>query len=276
MAARGQPLRGGHRVTTPGFALEFDEPFAGDRLDAHRWLPYYLPHWSSWELAAARYTVADGRLQLLIEEDQPPWCPELDGALRVSSLQTALVAGEPGSLHGQHQFDPPATVRNGPHDLRLYTPRYGRFDVRATASTDPRLMFALWMIGLGDVPEHSAEICVVEIFGKDVGPDGAGVGVGVHPHRDPAVGDDFERVMLPIDVEEFHEYAAEWTPERIAFFVDGQCVKVVEQAIAYPMQLMLGLYEFPAEPGSDSCAGAYPKQVAVDFVRGYRFLDEAR
>jgi hypothetical protein len=259
-------------MTSLRFELEFDETFDSPVLDERRWIPAYLPHWSSWELAAARYAIEDGRLHLLIEADQPPWCPALDGELKVSSLQTALVAGEPGTQSGQHQFNPPATVQNGPHDVRLYTPVYGRFEIRARASIDPRLMVALWMIGLGDVPERSAEILVMEIFGRDVTPDGAGVGVGVRPHQDPAVTDAFERVRLPIDVTAFHEYAAEWTPERVEFFVDGQSVKVVEQAIGYPMQLMLDIYEFPAEPGTDPNTGPYPKRFTVDYVRGYRYL----
>jgi hypothetical protein len=252
------------------FELEFDESFPGDLLDARRWLPYYLPHWSTWNLAAAHYAIVDGQLHLLIEEDQQPWCPAHDGDLRVSSLQTGLFAGPAGSASGQHQFSPPATVQNGPHDIRLYTPTYGRFEIRATASADPRLMVALWMIGLGEPPERSAEICVFEIFGRDVTGDSAAVGVGVHPHGDPSVVDDFERVQMPIDVREFHDYAAEWAPDRITFFIDGRLVKTVEQAIAYPMQLMLGMYEFPPKSGAAPLADDYPKRFVVDAVRGFR------
>ena len=255
------------------FELDFDETFPGDTLDDSRWLPYYLPHWSTWDLAAAHYALKGGQLHLRIEEDQEPWCPDLDGALRVSSLQTALWAGEAGSTRGQHQFDSPATVQNGPHDLRLYAPTYGRFEARMTASADTRMMVAFWMIGLADTPEHSAEICICEIFGTDVTPTSARIGVGVHPHQDPAVTDDFERVVMPIDVTAFHEYAAEWTPSGIDFFIDGQPVKTVTQAIAYPMQFMLGLYEFPPDPGTDPSKRDYPKQVSVAFVRGYRYKD---
>lgn len=253
------------------FELDFDEAFDGDRLDEGRWLPYYLPHWSTWELAAARYALHDGTFQLRIDADQPPWCPSLDGALRVSSLQTALWAGDPGSTSGQHQFDPPATVQNGPHDRRLYLPTYGRFEARLTASADPRLMVAFWMIGLGDLPEHSAEICVCEIFGTDVSPGTARIGVGVHPHQDSAIIDDFERVELPLDVTTFHDYAAEWTSEGVSFFIDGQHVKTVAQAIAYPMQFMLGLYESPLDRDADPSEGDYPKQVSIAFVRGFRY-----
>jgi hypothetical protein len=247
------------------FELELDEQFDGDDLDRRRWLPFYLPHWSSRERAAARYRVGGGVLRLLIEEDQRPWCPELDGDLRVSSLQTGLFAGPVGSAIGQHRFDPKAVVREAQENVRLYTPQYGRIELRARASDDPRVMAALWLIGYEDEPERSAEICVCEIFGRDARPQAAAVGVGVHPFGDPAIVDDFERVTLPIDVREFHEYAAEWTPGGVDFLVDGERVKRVAQSPAYPMQLMLSLYEFPGE-----ATGPYPKELVVDYVRGYR------
>ena len=64
------------------FELEFEDTFDGNELDTARWLPYYLPHWSSRERSAARYVVGEGVLRLRIEEDQQPWCPELDGEVR--------------------------------------------------------------------------------------------------------------------------------------------------------------------------------------------------
>jgi hypothetical protein len=38
-------------------------------------------------------------------------------------------------------------------------------------------MVAFWMIGFEDAPERSAEICICEIFGRDVQRDDAVVGV---------------------------------------------------------------------------------------------------
>jgi hypothetical protein len=130
-------------------------------------------------------------------------------------------------------------------------------------------MVALWMIGYEDEPERSAEICVCEIFGRDVGPHHAAVGVGVHPFGDPAIVDDFTRVTLAIDAREFHVYAAEWTRDRVVFLVDGDIVKTVDQSPAYPMQLMLGIYEFPPAEGGEPSTD-YPKEFVVDYVRGYR------
>ena len=130
-------------------------------------------------------------------------------------------------------------------------------------------MVALWLIGYEDEPERSAEICVCEIFGRDVRPHRAGVGMGVHPFGDPRIVDDFSRRRIRFDARELHVYAAEWTADRVVFFVDGEIVKTVEQSPAYPMQLMLGIYDLPALE-ADEAAPSYPKEFVVDYVRGYR------
>jgi Glycosyl hydrolases family 16 len=253
------------------YELEFEDAFEGDSLALERWLPHYLPHWSSRARSAARYELGDGVLRLLIEVEQQPWCPELDGDLRVSSLQTGAFAGPVGSTTGQHRFHPDARVREAQPNVRLYTPRFGRIELRARATDDPRSMVALWMIGYEDEPERSAELCVCEIFGRDVASGQAVVGVGLHPFGDPRIVDDFSRVTVPIDAREFHVYAAEWKPDGVVFFVDGTAVKRVDQAPAYPMQLMLSIYEFPPEDAHEP-AGAYPKAFVVDYVRGYRLV----
>ena len=196
------------------YELEFEDRFEGPALDERRWLPCYLPQWSSRERAAARYRFGDGGLELLIEEDQEPWCPDWDGDLRVSSLQTGVFAGPVGTHIGQQSaFHPSAVVREAQPEQRLYTPHHGRIETRLRALDHPRAMVALWMIGLEDEPERSGEICIVEIFGRDVlGPDRARVGMGVHKFADPALREEFAREELPIDVREPHVYAAEWTP----------------------------------------------------------------
>ena len=74
-------------------------------------------------------------------------------------------------------------------------------------------MVALWMIGFEDEPQRSAEICVCEIFGDEAGPDRALVGMGVHPFNDPEIDDDFEKLEAAIDIREWHNYSAIWTPD---------------------------------------------------------------
>ena len=185
----------------------------------------------------------------------------------MSSLQTGVFGGPVGSHLGQQsQFHADAVVREAQPEQRLYLPHFGRIETRLRALDHPRAMVALWMIGFEDEPERSGEICIVEIFGRDVlGPDRARVGMGIHKFGDPALTEEWAQEELPIDVREPHVYAAEWTPEHVAFSVDGEHVKTVGQSPDYPMQLMLGVYEFPGEE-----AVQYPHVFHVDYVRGYR------
>ncbi|TFV66135.1 glycosyl hydrolase family protein [Blastococcus sp. CT_GayMR20] len=256
-------------VARAGYELVVDEEFSGDRLDTSLWFPFYLPHWSSRVGSAPRYRLADGKLHLLIEQDQPPWCPEFDGGIRASCLQTGEFSGSLGSRAGQIRFSADVVVREEQPEVRLFVPQYGFFEMRARVGDDPSGMAALWMVGFEDRPQQSAEICIFEIFGRDVGAGSTAVGMGLHPFGDPSITDDFVRPVLPIDAREFHDYAVEWTPDHVAFFVDSALVTVMEQSPGYPMQFMLGTYAFPAEDGAPP-PGPYPKEFVVDRFRGYR------
>jgi hypothetical protein len=252
------------------YELEIEDTFDADRLDESLWIPCYLPQWASRERTAARYDVGGGRLRLRIDADQPPWSPEWNGGIRVSNLQTGVRSGPVGSASGQHPFRDDLVVREAQQPSLLYTPRYGLFELTARALADPANLVALWMIGVEDEPDRSAEICVMEIFGRDVEPGGVLVGMGIHPFRDPSIRDEFEQVPLRIDAREPHTYAAEWTPDWIAFYVDEALAKVVAQSPAYPMQLMLNIYEFADGEGLPSPVASYPKVFEVSSFRGWR------
>jgi hypothetical protein len=265
-AAHGEPAR---ILDRTGYELEVEDIFEQPILNERLWLPFYLPQWSSRAASAARYTVGGGRLRLHIDADQEPWCPEFDGEVRVSSLQTGLFAGPIGSAIGQHRFREDLVVREAQPNVALYIPRYGLFELQARALDDPAAMVALWMIGYEDEPTRSAEICICEIFGRDVGGRQSRIGMGLHPFGDPSITDDFAAEALPIDAREPHVYAAEWTPDFVAFYVDETLIKVVRQSPSYPMQFMLNIYEFADEPRSRPREGE-AKTFVVERFRGYR------
>ncbi|BDV29497.1 GNAT family N-acetyltransferase [Microbacterium terricola] len=251
-----------------GRVPDVDERFRGDRLDETRWWPFYTPHWSSQERTAARYDV-DGGLTLRIDDGTAPWAPEWDGAVQTSHLQTGQFSGGLGSGIGQHRFREGLVVREEQPERRLWLPHFGVIEVRMAAIRHPDAMVAFWPIGYEDAPDRSGEICIAEIFGAEIDDDGAGwVGVGVKPQNDPRLQMDFEKIRVDADLTQPHDYAVEWTADRLRFFIDGRWVKTVVQSIDYPVQLMLDVYELPRSDGARDTS-ALPHEFRVERVRTF-------
>ena len=244
-------------------AAPFRDGFATGRLDPTCWVPAYLPQWTTPERSAARYRFDGERLVLEITADTEPWCPDHDGDVRVSSIQTGVRSGPVGSPLGQHRFADGLTVVTAQDEQRLFVPHFGRVAIRASAPADPRAMVALWMIGFEDRPEDSGELCVMEIFGRDVAPGRTAVGMGIRALHDPRLVDDFAAVAVDLDVTEPHDYVADWTPAGVTWSIDGSEVRRTRQSPVYGMQLMLGLYAFDAVRPEEA-----PLRFVVDEVRG--------
>lgn len=229
--------------------MEFDERFPGADLDPAVWTTSYLPAWSSREAAAATYEVRDGELRLTIPPDQGLWCADLhDPPLRVSAVQSGNWSGPVGSTRGQAPFRDGLVVREAQPTVLGFTPHHGRIEVTCRARLDATSMFSAWLIGLEDEPDRCGEICLVEVFGDAITGDGqpvVRVGCGVHAFRDPALVEDFATVPLRLDVAEDHRYAVSWTAAGIDFLVDDELVRRSEQSPAYPLQLILGVFDFP-------------------------------
>ena len=248
---------------------EFDERFDDSVLDPAVWTTSYLPAWSSRAAAAAAYSVKSDGLHLTIPDDHPLWCPDLHPKpLRVSAVQTGNWSGPVGSTQGQQPFRPDQTVREEQPAQWGWTPQEGWVGMRARAVLSPRSMVSLWMVGREEVPERSAEICVMEAFGDAVEPGrSAAVGAGLHPFRDPEVREDFAVTRLPLDLADFHTYACDWTRDRVDFLVDDELVRSVEGPPRYPLQLMLAVFDFPDRSvgGDDHLV----PELVVDWVRGF-------
>ena len=215
------------------------------------WIPHYLPQWSSRADSAATYAVAGGELRLTIPVEQGLWCGDThDEPLRVSCIQSGVFAGPLGSSVGQLRFRDDVIVREEQPTMWGYTPLFGRVDVRMRGIITPRSMFAFWMSGIEDEPERCGEICVAEIFGDAVDEHSAGVGFGIKRFRDPALEEDFSVHRIDIDVAEDHTYGVEWRPGSVEYLIDGELVGHSDQAPDYPLQLFIGVFDFPTKAAS--------------------------
>ena len=246
-------------------ALVFEDVFDRASLDPGKWCPFYLPHWSDPETSRPSYRIRDGVLRLYVAEDQPPWCPEFNGSVKVSNLQTGHHSGPLGSTVGQHRFRDGLAVRTELAPCRLFVPHHCRLEVRARTRLGPDNLAALWLIGFEDTPERSGEITLMEVFGHHAYVDRAVVGVGVKRINDPRLVDDFHEREVPIDLADWHTYALDWDEHGVRFSIDGAEVLITRQSPDYPMQLMLNLYDL----SGNSPAGVDAAWLDIDVVRAY-------
>ena len=124
-------------------------------------------------------------------------------------------------------------------------------------------MASVWMVGLEREPQQSGEICVFEVFGDAPNAVGSGdssvSGSGAHGRVRCAA--------IDIDISEPHVYGVDWRPGQVEFDVDGAAGPAVEQAPAYPMQMMIAVFDFPEKDPAGQHAEHVP-ELAVDWIRG--------
>ncbi|MFX1407036.1 MAG: glycoside hydrolase family 16 protein [Promethearchaeota archaeon] len=259
-----------------GYILEFHDEFNNYSLNMDKWVPYYLPHWSSRVQSAPNYHLDGNNLILQIKKEQQPWCPEFDGEVRCSSIQTGEFAGPIGSKIGQHRFSDVLMVREAQENVRKYTPQYGYFEVRAKGLKSSANHVSLWMIGYEDTPEKSSEIAIFEQVGSHSSSSSTGIRYGVHPWGDPNIVDEFYEDFMNINPLQYHLYAVEWTPTYLDFFFDNELIRTIKQSPNYPMQFMLSIYELRFEgawTGPYDPKRPYPISFTIDYFRAYRPKD---
>ena len=247
----------------------FTETFVTADLDPTRWIPHYVPHWTTPERSAARYRLGTDGLELRIDADQPPWRPE-EGELRISGIQSGTWSGPAGSSLGPHRHGPqPLVVRSPQASQGLFLPREGAMEATLKAELDHTTMLAFFLVGFeADSPDHSGEICVVELFGNAIGTESSELSLGIKAHHDPTLTDDMIRPTRALDATQWHTYRTKWNDAETRILVDGEQVFHAHQGVAYPMLPMLGLFEFPTS--AERPPASYPKRGWVRDVRGFR------
>lgn len=175
--------------------------------------------------------------------------------------------------YGQCDFTSALLVTAGKLELR-----YGRVEIRMKTPPGRGFWPAFWMYGAnGDL---WGEIDIVEIIGRD--PEGV---------YQAAHGEGFTGGLISLRqavsdssvASDFHEYAVEWRPEELIFFLDGRVTGVISprslpSGVPWPFDSFGAYLILDLAVGSDSSwSGApteetpFPAELMVDYVRVYNF-----
>lgn len=176
--------------------------------------------------------------------------------------------------------------------------RYGRFEARIQVPGGQGIWPAFWMLG-NDFPDaestpdeirrgawpRAGEIDVMEVRGQD--PEVvAGSIHGPGYSGGEAITESFALEEGGFD-EDFHVFAIEWDPGRIAWFVDGELYQIAttaqvrtqvplpgatqpEWVFDHPFFLLLNVAVGGSFVGDPDDTTSFPATMLVDYVRVYR------
>lgn len=252
-----------------GYYLDFHDEFNGDSLDRSKWTDYYLPHWASNpENAKANYRFEDGKLIEYIAQDQKPWSPELDGAVKSSAIMSF-------NKNWIHNFSGSQTLMSNQEEWTGYATTYGYFEIRAKLSdVGGGGHQAWWMVGMQNDTndwfnsKETGEIDVIETFFSRSNTwriaaygwnDPFFQSSSWYSSEDPAPTND--------QTQEYHTYGLDWSPGSLKFYYDGVLYRELNQAPDYPMGTILNIY---TDAGSGRGNDVYPKEWAIDYFRVYK------
>jgi beta-glucanase (GH16 family) len=147
-----------------------------------------------------------------------------------------------------------------------FAQQYGRFEIRCRVPKGKGLWPAFWL--LPDPLGWPPEIDVLETLGHE--PNKAYM---THHFRDEKRqrGSDGGSWSGPDFTADFHEFAVEWSPDRIVWFVDG--VERFRSSKSIPSGRMYALVNLAVGgnwPGAPDDSTVFPAALEVDWVRVYR------
>ena len=230
-------------ISRPGWKLTFEDEFNGTSLDTKKWNPN--DPWGqerNHELQAYVMNAFEVK----------------DGVLRIQAQRgAATYAGKP------------RTYTSGMMTTYgKFSQQYGRFEIRCRVPAGKGMWPAFWL--LPEPLDWPPEIDVLEILGHE--PNKVYM---THHFRDEQrnpkshggswSGPDFSAG--------FHEFAVEWSPERIVWLVDGvERFRSEESIPSRRMYLLVNLAVGGNWPGAPDEKTVFPSALEVDYVRVYEKL----
>ena len=163
-----------------------------------------------------------------------------------------------------------------------FTFTYGRVEARIQVPFGQGIWPAFWMLG-ADIPEigwpNSGEIDIMEYIGKEPKTVYGTVHGPGYSGADGVSGN----IVLEEDIsDDFHEFAIEWEPEEIRWYLDGVHFHTVTPAdldgnnwvFDHDFFLLLNLAVGGNWPGYPDDTTTFPQQLKVDYVRVYQLTED--
>ncbi len=234
----------------PGYALAWHDEFDGPNLDSTRW-SHYAPGPRRDAVNTPEAVTLDGMGHLVITTSRHE-VPDPDS---------------PGRTRPE--------IRTGMISTRgLYETTHGYFECRMKLQREVGHWSAFWIntptMGnpVGDPAAAGVEIDVIEYLRNGSYPDKAQH--TIHwDHKTPRYQRDFAAPVVPDIGEGFHTFGCEWTPEHLAFFVDGR--ETWRTSAAIPSRDQHLILSLEVGKWADDIAGAsLPDSIEVDYVRVFK------
>ena len=154
---------------------------------------------------------------------------------------------------------------------------FGRFEVRMQSASGGGIISSFFLFNNSsgcNYPEENNEIDV-----EMTGNNDKIYFTSHHPGNPNAwyYGENFELGFSPH--EGFHDYAIEWEPGIIRWFVDGELIYVQDDAAAEDLMYPMAIYMNIWASGSVDWAGIWdpsvmPRRAIYDYVKYYKYLPE--
>ena len=270
----------------PGWKLVWHDEFEGKEVDRKKW---------DFDLGNGFYDYKNhawipgwGNEELQYYTDAPANASVQDGCLTIRALKE--------SLHGCGYTSArlKTRMRNG---TPLFTTLFGRVEFRAKVPWGKGLWPALWMLPQDDKYggwAASGEIDLMEIVGEKPHEVLNSIHFGAtHPKR--TLITTVHALPNGSTVSNWHDYAVEWEPGQIRFFVDGLCTSTydhwwscskLKDGLGVDAKKAADLNPWPAPfdqpfyllmnvavggnfPGAPNDATRFPAELVVDYVRVY-------
>lgn len=281
-ASKAQGAADTRPAARAGWTLTWSDEFNDTVLDPANWVAEEGNGF--WSADSSAYVNGWGNDELQCYQRAPRNLSVRDGALHLVARRETVRDVSSRDTAKMCAYTSARVKSRAPDGRALFAQQYGRFEFRARLPESPGLWPALWMLPLEDMYgtwAASGEIDVMEARGQQPKEVLGTLHYGGRWPENVHTGSTF---TFPDAgrISDWHVYAIEWSPRRVAWFVDDSLYQVqtawytgtTKDSTAAPfdrpfyvvMNLAVG-GRFLGPPDSTT---TFPAMMQVDWVRAYR------